>query len=483
LTGHRLLEEVFAHVGDNVNATMTLMRSCDAVITARPNTTSSALVFSINGNVVVVSGKLLVVGIDWVVATASTTMRGSNVATSARISYLVANQLPVWEYPAADAMAYSWDRTIALSAYAPEPITYRLSPGEVINNDQKIAVLAEALVVTLPDGPRSIHVDAVVDEGTIRGTIVRAHAFDKIETRTLVEIASKSEADLAAQCTSRTTHATAYPESGPVYSSGVHIMYALDVSDSSVALTCNGAEVIRHAIRTDGSAGMAVLLGGSTAPALWTVDTVRAVAVVTIYPDGATRVRVGPVDITGRTPSATFTDWTSANVRFVLSGTATVGSVYAVPSFDPSPIVAASYALTSPHFVPVAPPSYVYMGEPFEVDPLTQPPDRSLSFSIVNVHGINVASVDPVIAKVKGTLPTDGAASVTVRASRANGTWLNGTIPIEGLTIVWPALLHLGEATVGTSKRFSLSDIFAHGRVQHTGHFCTQPRLRDVRSG
>ena len=409
-----------------------------------------------SGDTVSVSGRVLITGTHGVIATATTTLYGESVSSLARVDYRIANQLPLWVSPASSAVAIAYTgetKIVGLYASAPEQLSYRLSPNEVVAAAESISVNGDKLSVTLQlDGARNIVLDAVVDDETIRSTQVKTHAFRKAELRALSDIASLSEAALASNPVPLLEHATAYPAGGPVYNDGVHILYAVDTLGGSVRVACNGVSIATHAARAGADGSKITLMGSAVADPL--TPFFRSIVVITILPDGATRIRTGSVDVTGSAATSGF-GVDSASVTFEISGSAQVGNVYAAPAFDATPIVGASYELTSPYFVPLSPPAYVHSNDLFEVNGVLQDPDPRLRFEIIKNVGVTLASVSAEEAVVTGTVPVDGPAYVTLRARRINGTWIDGVVNIEGLTIVWPEL-DLGQATVGTRKTFNL---------------------------
>lgn len=450
--------DIFARVGDVIDVTLALAHSHEVIIEAEPDTNESGLTVTVTSPSVQVSGTLLITGTHGVDATASTTINGSTVSSTARISYYVANQLPAWVTPPVSDLAMGYSETdvvIALSATAPEPVTYRISPDEIVSQYETFDISSSNLTANLPEGPRSLLVDAVVDDETIQGTTVRFHAFSKTETRDLAEIASDSERDLASVNTPQVSHATSYPASIPVYEAGMHIMYVFDIGDGSAILRCNNVDIVTHSQPVGGDPGSALSLAGETGGTVHAVDARRAVSVVSIYPDGVTRARTGAVDASGSAPVPGL-DGDNIAIDFQVTGTASVGSVYVTPAFDPVPAAGASYALTSPYFVSSDPPAYVHTSDPFDVPAVTVTPDQRLRFEVIESNGVQLVSVDAETALISAMASADGAASVSLRARRTNGTWLDGTVPIEAITITWPPL-DLGEATVGTVKRFAFT--------------------------
>lgn len=449
-------DDIFARVGDAIDSTVTLANSHDAAIEAEPDTGDSGLTATVGSASVHISGTLLITGTHGVDAVASTTINGSTVSSSTRIAYYVANQLPVWVSPPVSDLAMGYAQTdvsITLLATAPEPVSYRISPNESAAPDETLEIQGATLTANVPDGPRTVTVDAVVDHETVEDTTIRLHAFTKTETRDLVEIASNSERDLAQSSTPQVAHATAYPASIPIYAAGTHIVYVFDIGDGSAALVCNDTVILTHSQPVGAATGSALALSGESDGTVHDVDAHRAVSVVSIYPSGATRARTGAVDASGSASVSGLND-DSLAIEFQLTGSATVGSVYVTPAFDPVPVAGASYALTPPHFVPSHPPAYVHTSDPFDVSAVTATPDQRLRFEVVGSNGVQLVSVNPETALVSAVAPTvDGSASVTLRARRTNGTWLDGIVPIEALTITWPTL-DLGEATIGTTKRF-----------------------------
>lgn len=443
-----------ARVGDTVEQVTSLVPSHAAAIEIDNRAPDSGLAGVVSVNDVTVSGTIAIVGTHVVVATASVAVRDETVQSSASVTFVVFNQLAIWATPTADdlAMMYSGrEFSVGLQATAPEPIQYRVAPDEVVQPGESIRVVDSDLFLNLPDGARSIKVDAFIDEETITPTIVYAHAFDKVEDRPLVEIASDSEAALL-QGTPALAHATSYPASGPVYRYGTHLVYVVDVRGGSTTLECNGGSIVTHSARIEGGVvqpGSVLSLAGSQSNVESEDDI--GVCVVTISTDGNLRARFGSINVTGFARTTGFAE--AVDLDFTFTGEAAVGSVYATPSFDDLPPVASAYALTRPFFVSSTVPAYVYTGEPFNVPAVTQTPDPRLSFEVTTFEGVSLPQADPYYAFVSGTVIDDGPASVTVRATRTNGTWLDGVVTLEGLTIHWPGL-DLGEATIGTTKEF-----------------------------
>ena len=558
------IDTIRGRVGDTISTTASLQHSHVASIATSFESPGSGLEISSKNYIVTIAGTYASKGTHYAVAESSTTFRDVTLTEPMRIEFVVAHQLPIWTLPRGQDLAMAYigeEHVVNLDAYAPEPIVYRLSPDEKIDQDEQISVVGSELAVSrLRDGYRSIIVEAFVDHETIVENRVATHTFAKREMREMAEIASISESDLLTMSTPNLSHATDFPASGPVYRYGAHVMFAFDTSVGSIGLRCNGIPIVNitnsgDSARADllpasfetsirdttadgapmypnsfainpnstalvdaltdavqyggtiqwtqnGSSSVYVKIAevrlgvhfqgkhiityvpveGMAAPKSYTASTIRvmpragttesgqrgqissrlAIMVVTLLPDGQARIRSGSADIGGWTRWPSFgADTYNTRLNYELTNGAMVGSVYAVPFFDPSAIVAASYELTRPHFVPTSTIAYVYTAEAFKVHTVTQTPDPRLHFSVARANKVQSPAVDGETARLVGVIPQDGAASVTLRATRANGTWIESVISLEGLTIRWPGQ-HLGEATIGTSKKFDVVVTSSH---------------------
>ena len=462
--------EVSARVADNIDVIVPLSRSQDASITyaIEPNTSGLSAAVDEATDTVTVTGTLAHTGLVSVSLQAMVTVRSSEVVSQTTLAFLVLNKLPIWDIPEESdiALQYATDLLVVpLSAVAPEPVTYRLASEEVPREGETLLeVIDSNLRMRLPDGKRSVVVEAVVDEDAVTPANIQAHAFDKLETRSLVDIVSESEAAIAqsavvvaavseasVEYSPSKTHMTAFPDTGEdreVYLDGVQMFFAFDLFRSTGRLTvkCGGID-LAALVRSGDTSVQVTMLDSAAAQGVLDTPHGRGVCSVEVAPTGVVRLQILGLDVLGTYRVAPVP---GDDLSVILEGGALVGSIHHVPNFDSTFELAHMYTLANPWFVDPNSLVYVHTGEPFQARATQETPEPGVfAFSIDDSLGISSLTVNEASAMIIGNVDADGDAFATVRATRSDSTWRSGRIVFHGLTLVWPESLQLGTARVG----------------------------------